>query len=133
MNLQPFLQTSNVGMLYMLLRWFLARSPMVRFSWCVVQPMKSRCIHLSQDLASLLPATISASVHLKIVAPSMLSGWFHVFSNSSSSSQPHHVVTCVRLVSNVCCTCPCVNFTHAAPSPESSFTFMSSIFIAMLC
>src|SRR3954462_14359168 len=92
--------------------------------------MKSGCIHLSQDLATLLPTTISATVHLKIVAPSMLSVWFHIFSNSSSSSQPHHVVTCVRLVSNFCYTCPCVKFTDTTPPPESSSTFMSSIFIA---
>ena len=40
---------------------------MVRFSWCFEQLIKSRCIQLNQDLASLLSAAIPASVHLKLL------------------------------------------------------------------
>jgi hypothetical protein len=53
----------------------------------------------------------------------MLPVLFHVFFKASSPSQPHHVVTCVRLVFSFCCTYPCVNFTDTTPSPESSLYF----------
>ena len=62
-----FLANSNVDMWYMFLGCFPARIPMVRFSWCVVQLMNSRCVHLSQELANLLPTTISTSVLLKLL------------------------------------------------------------------
>ena len=60
----------------------------------------------------------------EIVVPSMISVLFHVFFESSSSSQLHHVVICVRLGSNFCCTYPCVNFTDTALLRNHRFTFL---------
>ena len=114
---------SNVGISYMNLGCLPARIPMVRFSWCVVPLMTSRCGHLNQELSNLLPATISASVHLKLLFLQSFQILFHVFFNSSSPSQPRHIVICVWLVSNICCTYPCVKFTDTTSSPESSFYF----------
>src|ERR1043165_2854146 len=93
--------------------------------------MKPRCVHLSQSLVSLLPATISASVHLRLLplpcsqSCSMSSSSLHL------QVSPHHVVTCVRLVFSFCYTYPCVNFTDTAPSPESSLYFHFTV--CLLC
>src|SRR3954469_25197379 len=55
--------------------------------------MKSRCVHLNQELSNLLPATISTSVHLKL----LIILFFHPCSMSSSFlllQVSQHIVIC---------------------------------------
>src|SRR3954463_15926090 len=86
--------------------------------------MKSRCVHLNQELSNLLPTTISTLVHLKLL--------FILSSQSCSMSSlillllqvsPNILSYAKWLASISCCTFLSVKFTDTTPSPESLFTF----------